>query len=121
MNHTLDQIRSANALQAVTDGNQTFIGKNRGDIVKKLPQLIMTNGLLQVLAFAKKEGDTSGYGKAMMAVATHLADPRVRVLTSRPDNLEDLAKIISNADARILRLATAEALAYLNYLKRYAS
>ena len=121
MNYTLDQIRSNNALAAVTDGSHTFIGKNRGDIVKKLPQLIMTNGLLQVLAFAKKEGDASGHGKAMMAVATHLADPNVRVLNARPADLAAFTAALSQADTRTLRLATAEALAYLNYLKHYAS
>lgn len=121
MNHTLDQIRSQHALAAVTDGNQTFIGKNKGDIVKKLPQLIMTNGLLQVLAFARKEGDTSGYGKAMLAVAAHLAQPRVAILLQQPRTIEAFIQALQSADARTLRLATAETLAYLNYLKRYAS
>ena len=123
MAKTLDQIRATNALSSATEGNQTFIGKKGGDVVKGLPQLVITNGLLGVLAFAlaQKDKETSGHGKAMMAVASHLAHKEVGVLTTQPANLKAFTDVLSKVDAQILRRATAETLAYLNYLKRFAS
>ena len=121
MTKSLDQTRATHALNAVTDDTKTFIGKNQNDVVKKLPQLIMTNGLLGVLAFTKKESDASGYGKAMLAVGSHLAQKEVALLNAAPATVRDFIDMLARADARALRHATAETLAYLNYLKRFAS
>ncbi|CAB4243090.1 conserved protein of unknown function [Methylacidimicrobium sp. AP8] len=92
--------------------------------VNRLPALIIGNGLLATAAFARSRDRKGGLTVAMDAIADHLA---ARGLIRKPDsdrrapNTEDMLQELSNADSLRLRLATEEALAYLVYLKRFAS
>src|SRR2546428_1389652 len=120
MNHTLDQIRATHALGFVQGRQRAFQGDEGGKIVAKMPSYIVNNGLLSTLAFAKsKRGD---FEAIMLAVADHLAQKEVGLLTSQQrTSLAAFIDALSKAEARVLRHATAETLAYLNYLKRFAS
>jgi CRISPR/Cas system CMR-associated protein Cmr5 small subunit len=102
-------------------------GEAGGDVVSKLPALIMANGLLATLAFAKSKGN--GYETLMVELCRFLCDPERRVLPdagplrqgeSKLDRYIRLLADGAEADSQRLQQATAEALAYLGYLKRFA-
>ena len=103
---------------------EAYGGAAGGDVVSKLPSLIVNNGLLATLAFAKsKEG---GHTKLMAAVVGFLSKMEVRA-TPAPDGfrqgdgpLDPYIRVLTTSDSIVLQRATAEALAFLSYLKRFA-
>jgi len=158
---TLEQIRARNAMQAA---EQNLAGANGGEVIKKIPPLIMNHGLLAVGAYAFDE--KTGYKGAVDAIARHLADPAIalvpqwttaqkqeyrRLDTELPQlkaQLRDLRgqerKRVENeiaqktarwikvseagclldyltteADADKLKQCTTEAMAWLNYARRF--
>jgi CRISPR-associated protein Cmr5 len=110
---TLSQIRATNALKC---RGKEFKGQAGGEVISKLPALIQCNGLLATLAYCldKKEG----YLKAANLIADHLRDENVKITKS--ENVEELIDELANGDAALLRRATSETLALLNYMKRFA-
>ena len=123
----LDQIRAAKALTAIQrNGNQ--ITKQT---VSKLPAMIMTNGLLAATAFADERNKEGGAKReemqdAMNQVAQHLKNPvlGITVLSGCSSAQDLIAKLTTTTPVRAtsndLQRATAEALAFLSYLKRFA-
>ena len=118
----ISQIRAGNAIK-----HAKVTGQNGGDVVKGLPMLILTNGLLAVLAMSleKKSGGTGlkqeGAHTIMCAIADHLRSDGIAI-TKAKDAATLVAELVAPAaDAALLRRATAEALAFLSYLKRFAS
>lgn len=116
----LEQIRAANALPYSTE---LFLGKNSGDIVKKIPTMIRENGLIGALAFAI-ENSGSGYEKTFIAIIKHLSDPQIN--KSNAGKLKDnlilnafLCEVVKVSSPELISI-TAESLAYLNYLRRFA-
>jgi CRISPR-associated protein, Cmr5 family len=73
---------------------------------KKLPSLIVSNGLIPTLAFYKKEDKKLVYN----TINEWLKEKKL----IENDALEDLV----NSNSQILRLATIEVLAIANWLKR---
>jgi CRISPR type III-B/RAMP module-associated protein Cmr5 len=118
----LDQIRADNALVAcgikALPAGRPPVAPVADTAVNKLPALIVNNGLLATSAFAEKKGDD--LLRAMDAVAWHLADSRVRKLPSNRTTTRGLTEHLVASDSQTLRLAAAEALNFLSYLKRYA-
>jgi CRISPR/Cas system CMR-associated protein Cmr5 small subunit len=120
----LDQTRAANALSAAQKG---YKGVNEGQVVKKVPTMVRENGILGALAFAVERTDkgkvkNEGHYGIWQAVVDHFADERVHVLR-RKCNPDEFVKWLAGSDdatAARLRAITAEALAYLNYLRRFA-
>jgi CRISPR/Cas system CMR-associated protein Cmr5 small subunit len=121
---TLAQIRAANALKWK---DTRFGGQKGGDVVSGFPTLVRTDGLLAAAAFALEWKDKEkglrkheGAFEVVRAVADHLSSPGVAICqATEPDALvEELAQA---ADASQLRRATAEALAFLSYLKRFVA
>jgi CRISPR-associated protein Cmr5 len=116
----LEQIRARNADKAVSAGNFT-----RND-VNGLPARVRSCGLLATAAFVSVTGQTSRteMWNAMDAVAKHLLDPEIGRLTRSPQGIETATKAmlkeLSESDSARLIAATAEAIAYLSYLKRFA-
>lgn len=108
----LDQIRAQNALAARAEVQKKH--------VTKLPALIVNNGLLAAAAFCNDKSKELQI--AMDKVALHLADSRIRRLTAK-STAQGLIEELSaeGVSSERLRLATAEALAYLSYLKRFAA
>ena len=116
----LDQIRAAAALQAAD--------KTSRQAVSKLPAMILQNGLLAATAFATEGKDgkpkRSEMSAAMNATANHLANPNLGITLLTGNN--DAAKMtaaLSSATATSLDLqrATTAALAFLAFLKRFAT
>jgi CRISPR-associated protein Cmr5 len=124
---TLDQRRAKHAWEAVTSfARQDADGKRRyGDDAqeyareaKKLPARIMAAGLGQALAFilAKAKDKKPNLSRLHEHLSRWVI--RERPLTAKvPDNL--MLSIIEG-DSMFLRQATAEALAYLQWLVRFA-
>lgn len=117
-----DQVRAKNALEAI-DGRATYRGIEGGDALSGFPALVISNGLLATLAFSKSKGQE--YPKICAAVARHLADREIALIPSLPSQddpvaaMDHLIKALTSGDSDLLRLCTAETLAYLNYLRRF--
>ena len=108
----LEQIRAKNALEAAEKYN--FKGKNEGDIVKKVPTMILENGILASAAFAKEAGKF--YKDVFHAVIAHL-----KSIDMMPGNKNEILPwLTSDVDSSQLRAITSEVMAYLNYLRRFA-
>ncbi|MDR1613467.1 MAG: type III-B CRISPR module-associated protein Cmr5 [Planctomycetota bacterium] len=111
-----EQIRARNALQAAAMGNPA--GRNEGDVVKNIPTLIMNHGLLAVGAYAFDDKNT-GYKVVIDALASHLADPEIALVPPDCQDTGKLLKHLVDADSAKLKLVTAEAMAWLNYARRF--
>ena len=111
--NNLDQIRARNALK---DATKTFGGEAGGEVVKKVPTMIRDNGLIGAMAFARDKG--GDFWELWECIAAHVSTPEVTDL--RCGCAEELLKHAVNACASDLRRLTDEALAYLNYLRRFA-
>ena len=108
----LDQIRAAAALKLLPEGKPHHF--DRSDVAS-IPAMILTNGLLAAAAFCceKDKKPREGMKAAFDGIATHLNQ---RGIISSNSLIEEL----SQQDSLTLQRATAEALAFLSYLKRFA-
>jgi CRISPR-associated protein Cmr5 len=121
---TLDQRRAHHAWHAVQNAkNGVGPHKNQdpkkfGGQARKLPVRIMASGLGQALAFLKAKGYAPGL---LIELADWVLDKRHNPESQepKPDDTALLKRII-NSDADFLRRATDEALAYLQWLIRFA-
>jgi CRISPR/Cas system CMR-associated protein Cmr5 small subunit len=115
----LEQIRAANAL-AYADAGVNTRGAKGGEVVKKLPALVMSNGLLAAGAFAYSKGEGEGWYVCFDHLAAHLAHRDVAVVPTDKKNLKSLMDhLAKEADSATLKQATDEALAWLCYAKRF--
>jgi len=111
-----EQIRARNAL---IGSHEPIPGPEGGEVVKKIPTLIMNHGLLAVNALAF-EKNNEGIKKVMILIAVHLADKNIRLLPKEyTKDEEGLMKYLTDAEAPKLKLVTAEAMAWLNYARRF--
>jgi CRISPR-associated protein Cmr5 len=118
---TLEQQRATKAWEAVSqvkeDPRNTKHQKEYDSWVKKVPVLILTNGLGQTLAFLKSKSDREKellYEHLSVWLKTQMSwSPQSQ---QKPDLLE---RLIHESSANYRR-ATIEALAFLNWLKRFA-
>jgi len=119
---TLQQQRAKYALDKVTD----LIKLNEGDKLKgrasELPFMIHANGLGQAAAFFKsksgKEGkdDKDGYCHLFRVLQGWLSQP------GRPfAGQTDLMRAITEADMHQYRVAQAEAIQFMDWVKKFAS
>jgi CRISPR/Cas system CMR-associated protein Cmr5 small subunit len=114
----LEQIRAANALAYANAGINTR-GQQGGNVLKKLPALVMSNGLLAAGAFAYAQKTDSGWRTCFDHIAKHLSDPEIGI-TPGQDNLDKLMEFLSGeSDSQVLKLATEETLAWLSYARRF--
>jgi CRISPR-associated protein Cmr5 len=111
----LDQIRAAAADKLLPQGKDHPF--DRSDVVG-IPALILTNGLLAAAAFCCEAGKDkrAGMKKAFDGIAAYLKSRSLTTATTGQALISDLAA----KDSLTLQRATAEALAYLAYLKRFA-
>lgn len=113
----LEQIRAANAL-AYAEADVKKGGAQGGDVVNKLPALIMSNGLLAAGAFAFAKG--AGWQACLDHLAAHLAHQDVAIVPCDKRNLKALLEYLTKeADSATLKHATDEALAWLCYARRF--
>lgn len=115
----LEQIRAANAL-AFANAGLNVKGQQDGNVLKKVPALIMGNGLLAAGAFAFAQNE--GWRNCFDHIAIHLAHPDIAILPAQADDLDGMMHYLTgkDADSQTLKLATDEALAWLGYARRFA-
>ena len=110
----LEQIRAANALQAAPEiGTGRSGGKG---VAKKFPTYIRNNGLLGAAAFASEV--RQGYETVAQAIIDHLGHEEIAL--TKATGLDSFIKELGAADSTHLRRSTSEAMAFLNYLRRFA-
>lgn len=116
----LEQIRAHNSLQFASS-NSKISGQQGGDVVKKVPALILNHGLLAVLGFAIDERQ-EGIRSVCDGIAQHLSSKEIAIVPSEvKDTQALLAFLTSKADSRDLQRATSEAMAWLNYTRRFVT
>lgn len=79
----LEQIRARNAMAAAA---KNIAGVNGGEVIKKIPPLIMNHGLLAIGAYAYDEKNT-GFKGVMDAIANHLSDREIALIPEQ-DSLQ---------------------------------
>ena len=112
----LEQLRAAHALPRANKLDRRA--------TRKLPALIINNGLLAAAAFTL-DSDSRGEMRAVIvAIEEHLRDRGyIMASPSGPSDNDRVRSFISeltNKKSIELQRATSEALAYLGYLKRFA-
>lgn len=126
---TLQQLRAQHALKQVQEFVISVAGVNKTDEKKaknlsekfkarasELPFMIHTNGLGPALAFFKSKKEKDGYDKLYVLLQSWLVQPG-RPFVDQPD----LMKSITEADFNTYRLAQAEAIQYMDWVKKFAS
>ncbi|AEH51247.1 type III-B CRISPR module-associated protein Cmr5 [Pseudothermotoga thermarum] len=85
---------------------------------KKLPMMILTNGLAQALAFVfSKKKETNAWGMLYKHIKEYLCNHSIRKFDI---GNEELTKWIISCDKETYRAATKEVLAFLSWVKRFA-
>ena len=107
----LEQKRAAHALNACKDPKR-FKTKNNSDVVKPMTTMVLDCGILPSMAFALDNSD-----QAYLRVFETFIDHRGSKLPVK-DYLKALAE---SPDASMLRIVTAEFMAYVRYLRRFAN
>jgi CRISPR type III-B/RAMP module-associated protein Cmr5 len=116
----LEQLRANSALKfadEVAKGNTVARGAEGGEAIKKIPAMIMANGLLATLAFSL-EPRREGYESIFTALARHLASEAIGIVSNVQD-ARSLIKHLTEANSATLKLATGEALEWLGYARRF--
>lgn len=108
----LEQIRARNALDAYPKIGK---GEEGGKFLDSFPAMIIENGLLATIAFSKAK--KKGYLDTCDAIAVHLKSVGTSHL-DKPD-ASSLLDWLTKQESSVLRMCTAETLAYLNYLRRF--
>ncbi len=116
---TLEQGRASQAYKYVEEAKEKSVDtqKEYKSYVKKMPVMIKTNGLGQTVAFIKSKSDKEAYGLIYRQLGEWLKKCPNAVIGDRDT---DLVKAIVNLESREYRMATAEALALLSWLRRFA-
>ena len=119
----LEQYRAMMALKSASD-----IAKGNGGgkmVAKKVATQIRENGFLGALAFASektiKENDGENFkNKAHQSVFEAIRKYLVGIKLVSAKTTDEMREEISNGTVVELRIITAEAIAYMNYLRRFA-
>jgi CRISPR-associated protein Cmr5 len=85
--------------------------------VKKFPQMVLTNGLGQALAFVKSKSSKGAYSVIYSQLTDYFRSPHS--FLNMPENCELVEWIIS-LDSATYRHATEETLALFKWLRRFA-
>ena len=120
---TLQQQRAKHALEAVQKLQKELESMTRNDIngdklkarASELPFMIHTNGLGQAAAFFKSKKDKDGYDHLYRILSSWLTSE------GRPfAGHQDLMQAITSADMHLYRVAQAEAMHYMDWVKKFA-
>ena len=113
---TLQQLRAQHALSKV----KSWVALNDASELKarcsELPFMIHANGLGQAAAFFKSKKEKHGYNVVFGALQGWLLQP------GRPfADKSDLMQAIVDGDLHAYRMAQAEAIQYMDWVKKFAS
>lgn len=114
---SLDQQRAAAAWQCVQSAKGKSWSRDYGQLAKSAPSMVQMNGLGQALAFLRSKGKKGDNEHARLAADVSRWVSQ-QLLGSARDDL--IPWITGQASSAEYRRATAEALAFLNWLRRFA-
>lgn len=119
----LEKGRAEFAYKCVEDATKKSDDKKKKEYrsyVRKIPTMILTNGLGQTIAFVKaKSEDGNAYELLYKQLTDYLkSDSTTRI--NMPNNENDLLNWIVSCNRHNYRYITQEILAFLNWLKRFA-
>lgn len=115
----LEQVRARNALQFAQTAGCRVAGEQGGEVIKKVPPIIMNHGLLAGMAYSFAERE--GWQLVFDAIAIHLSSPQIAIV---PPEFNDRAKLLvyltsPQANSETLKRATVETIAWLEYARRF--
>ncbi len=114
---SLEQQRAAFAWDCVQQVKKKSWASDYGQLAKGLPAMVQVNGLGQTLAFLDSKGKRQDNEHARLAADLSRWVSK-QLLGGERDDL--IPWITGQASAAEYRRATAEALAFLNWLRRFA-
>ncbi len=119
---SLEQERAAAAWKFVSEVKNTNESKDYGPLARSAPASIQSNGLGQTLAFWRAKGFENGRAKRDSAHAVILEQTSawLRNRLQLPENQDIVQWIALTAQTDQYRYATSEAIAFLQWLKRFA-
>jgi len=113
-----EQERAKKAWEMVKSIPNNII-ENYASLVKSVPVMILTNGLGQTLAFIVSKSETEEYKLIYEHLSKWLSD---NVVWTKSDHIsDDLIERVINEKSQGYRMATEEALAFLAWVKRFAT
>jgi len=109
--------RARQAYQAAKEGMTI---EKYAAYVKKFPAYVMTNGLAATIAFAQSKKKEKNPDPAYKKICEQL-HARLRVYgICEEENYNDFMDWLLKQDSGVYRRATAEVIAYLEWLRRFA-
>jgi CRISPR-associated protein Cmr5 len=94
--------------------------KNYRSYVKKIPTMILSNGLGQTLAFVKAKSEKgNAYDLIYKQLTEYMRSPHTARI-QMPQDKNDLVEWVISCNSSTYRYITQEILAFLNWLKRFA-
>lgn len=113
---TLQQQRAAHALKGVQDLTVLKEGDKLKARASELPFMIHANGLGQAAAFFCSKKDKDGYDKIY-----HLLQDWMTRAGGPLSGKDSMMEAITSADLHTYRVAQAEAMQYMDWVKKFAS
>lgn len=110
----LDQQRAAYAWEKVQGCNSDYC-----NLAKSAPALIMTNGLMQTLAYYQEKG--KDHHRALSKHLREWLKCRFNPQINDSDFTAVMQALFNTADAQFYRLATEETLALLRWIRQFAA
>ena len=112
----LNQIRARHVLKFANFGSVK--GKNGGEVIKKIPPVMMNNGIMAALAYSLDRNQQAWRG-VFDAIAAHLSSKEIAMIPADKNTAEMLLDYLaSDATSTVLRDITAEAFEWLNFARR---
>ena len=113
----LNQIRARHVLEFANSAKKVR-GVNGGEVIKKIPPVIMNNGLMAALAYSM-DTKQDAWREVFDAVAAHVASEEIAMVPPDRNSAEMLLDYLSSdATSVMLRDITAEVGEWLNFARR---
>ncbi len=110
----LNQIRARHVMEFAS--SVSVKGKHGGEVIKKIPPVIMNNGLMAAIAYSL---DQAPWRPVFDAIAIHLSSREIGMVPEDKNSAEFLLDYLaSDATSAILRDVTAEVGEWLNFARR---
>lgn len=117
---TLDQERAEFAWERVSKVDQSIREKYR-NLAKGIPALVMTNGLMQTLAFLEAKGQKAPEHKTLLDdLRTWLAGQKAGVLLPDTNTFQQVMAALVGMDTLAYQRATEETQAILRWIRQLA-
>jgi hypothetical protein len=115
----LEQVRARHVLAFATQNAGAVRGDKGGEVIKKIPPVILNHGLLATIAYSFTERE--GWQLVFDGIARHLASPEIAIVPQTVIDRKTLIDHLTKAEttSETLKSATAETMAWLEYARRF--